>query len=332
MAFPGGECSSTRPLPTQWLEREGAMGNCDTGFERHSARDARFMQFVADEPGIAGFKFEVDPEVDGDEAAQFLAGADRARIEEMDLRNSARHVELSLEALEAESGFEPADHATIEAIEAYEDAEEIYDLPSHLIAQFDESDGDEEDEEGAIVALDPKYLVERPEGIVETFRSAEVETQATAGRRRGVPVHNTAAILRARVEAARIVSKAIVAEEARKAVEAKPEPRKSSGNGGRPTIPPVGKFMTGTVVDQGPKGLMVDIGNGLEARVPISYEHGHGSWDAAAAWVLGFKPGSRVRIKVIRVNGVIEAVLSDRHPRPFWKRGVTAEQEAPAAN
>lgn len=319
------------------------MSNCcsDTGLQGSSPRDKRFMQFIANGPGIAGFKFEVDPEVDGDAAAQFLAHADMARIEEMNLAvDSHRPRELSLEALAAESGFELADPDSEEAIMAFEDAEEISDLPPHLVAQFDEEDEDGDDGESAIAALDPKYIRPRPEGAIEVFRSREVNEQVNAGRRQGSPRFNTAAICRKAVEAAQLVSKAIVAEESRKAVEAqkataaKPEPVK--GNGNRPT-PPVGKFLTGVVIDQGHKGLLVDIGNGLEARVPIADERGHGSWDAAAAWVLGFKPGTKVRVKVVRVlmNGhaIIEAILADRHPRPWWrKKEVNGQVEAPVAN
>lgn len=319
------------------------MHNSDVGFERSSARDARFMQFIADGPGIAGFRLDVDPETDGDAAAQFLAGADKARIEEGEVRlNRARewaHID-SLEAL-TDLGVQFGDPDALKAVEAYEDAEEIRDLPAHLIAQFDEND-DEDDGEGTIAALDPKYLEGRRPGAISTYRSAEVVAQATDGRRQGVPRFGIAARLHGMVDVVRFVERHIAkagadrkAAEASRATEttAKPEPPKGNGNGHK-SAPSVGKFLAGIVVDQGPKGLLVDIGNGLFARVPIADERGHGSWDAAATWVLGFKPGTKVRIRVIRTNGHMEAILADRHPRPFWKKEVNqqATEEARPAN
>ncbi|MEK7532337.1 MAG: hypothetical protein AAB579_01905 [Patescibacteria group bacterium] len=314
-----------KPPPTRWLEGEWEMSNCsDIGLQGSSPRDARFMQFIAKGPGIAGFKFDVDPEIDGDVAAQFLAHADKARVEERDLAVDSHHPkELSFEAL-TDLGVEFADPDAGGSIQVFEDWDELRDLPVKLIAQFDESG-----EEGETLSGVPaKYLRERQLGTVEVFHS---EAMQVMPRRKpgGAPRFNTEARCRGLVEVARFVGRHLAkAEAARKADEAstvaKSEPTK--GNGHKP-VPPVGKYLAGTGVSQGFKGLLVDIGNGREARVRIADEYGHGSWAAAAAWVLGFKPGTNVRIKVIRrVNGVIEAVLADRHPRPWQRRGQDEQQ------
>lgn len=331
------------------------MHNSDVGFEKHSPRDARFMEFVAKGPGIAGFKFEVDPEVDGDAAAQFLAQADKARVEEGDFRVSARHPrELSFEAL-TDLGMEFTDPDAEEAFAAMEDVEEVRDLPAHLVAQFDESrnDEDNEDGEGAIAALDPKYLQERQPGAISTFRSAEVVAQATAGRRQGVLRWNTAACLRRMVETARFVftvERSTKAEADRKTAEAKkaatatankPEPPKGNGNG---HAAPTRTFLKGTVMSHGQLGMTVKTDDGTEIRVALDDERGHGSKTAAAKWLFSHKVGKRVRVRMIRANGYAYGVLDTHHRRPEgWLppsqrrqpavgKEVNQQIEAPAAN
>lgn len=290
-----------------------AMSNCsDTGLQGSSKLDGSWMEFIADGPGVAGFRLDVDPETDGDAAAQFLAGADKAQVEEGEVRlnraNDWAHID-SLEALEG-IGMEFADSDAAEAVMAFEDA-----------------DADEEDE-GAIAALDPKYLRERPVGAISTYRSAEVAAQVAADRRQGSPVFGTAAIHQKAVEAARLISKVIVAEEKRKAsATAKPEPRKGNGNGHK-SAPPVGKFLRGTVVDHGPKGMLVELPNGAEVRIAVVDEYGHGSQTAALKWLHSHAVGTRVRLRVKYVNGAIYGVLTyEKHPRPQQCRQPVAGKE-----
>lgn len=316
------------------------MANCsDTGLQGSSPRDARFMKFVADGPGISGFSMKPDPEEDGDAFAAsfdpFLRPESTTTcFSEWD--DDGRH--LSLEALAAESGFEPAslldgdddrdeepDRWEMSQLCAEADIEYVHYKPSVHIDD-----------------MNPKYLVERPEGTILVHRSPEVEAQTNADRRQGSPVFNTAARCQQAVEATWLVSEALMAEEEaqKAAAAAAPKPVKGNGNGHAAEVqaqPAVGKFLTGTVIDQGPKGLLVDAG-GIEARVPIALEMGHGSWERAAAWVLGFKPGMQVRLMVQYVNGHIEAVLTTRHRRPDgwqppkWACRRSRQEQAPVAN
>lgn len=314
------------------------MSNCsDVGFQRSSPRDARFTQFIADGPGVAGFSMKPNPEEDGDAFAASFDPFRRPRQTEICFtRWDDDGRELSLEALE-DLGVEFGAADSLEAVEAYEDEEEISGLPTHLVARFDEKDDeDEDDEESAIAALDPKYLRKRPEGTVEVFRSPEA--QAMVGRRQGgAPRFNTAAILRGAVEAAKLVSKTLVAEETRKAVEAKaaaikPAPPKGNGNGRKPAMPPVGKFLKGTVVGSGPLGLLVEVEGGTEVRIAVDDEFGHGSKTEARRWLHGHTVGQKVRVRVKCVNGAIYGVLTyEKHPRP-WQRRPQPQMEARSAN
>lgn len=162
-----------------------------------------------------------------------------------------------------------------------------------------------------------------PEGTILVHRSPEVKEQLRASRRQGV---------------SRFRTKTIILE-GRVAI-AKPEPAKGNGNGHghKPATPPVGKFLTGTVVEQFPEhGLHVEAEGVGCVRVPIALERGHGSWSAAKQWLMGFQLGAKVRVKVVRVpvNGhmIVETVLSDRHPRPWWQRKAGPQPaQAPAAN
>ena len=268
--------------------------NFGDGFERHSARDARFRKFVADGPGIAGFQFAVDPEVDNDEAAQFLAGADKARVEETDVRlNRAREWALcdSLEALEG-LGTEFADAET-----APEDDEDEMD---------ENDDGDEEFEEGTAVFHSPE--------VVGVYRDGEfLTTHVAQGWGNGGRLYHEL-VVEPKLAAVRLVSEVLASAAETKAV-----------------TPPVGKYLAATVARHVPgKGFVVDLGGDVEARVRIADEYGHGSWAAAERWLMSHAVGSRVRVKVIRTNGHMEAVLSDRHRRPFWGRRPAPRQQQEA--
>lgn len=315
VASPRGECSLTGRFPTGsgWKERGMFNQNFSSGgFEGSSPRDARFRQFIALGPGWKGFVMKPDLEEDGDAAAQFLAGADMARVEEVDVRlNHANDFALvdSLEAL-MKLGVEIADPRTIEDIEGEDD-----DMIGVLYAEGFEMSSDDEDNE------DWPEEEEFPRAGANVFRDGAFLTETASRDYRGAGRAYQDMVIAPKLQAFRMISQAIVAAEK---CQGKPI-----------TPPPVGKYLMGTVVSQGHKGLLVDIGDGMEARIPIALEHGHGSWAAAADWLYSFRPGTEVRIKVIqvRVNGHVEivAVIADHHLRPWQQSRRPNEQTAELA-